>query len=398
MGASLLAVMLVSRITGAFNSSGIDPIPPVQPPMFPQSDATDDDRGVTLRVVSANFSGTRTVMEMIAELQPGVFPDAIAIVIPFDGIRPGTINGLSAGEDVVLPVGRPATVIFAPLAGASPALALDIRALEVRLQDGTSRRLPGNWTLNVTAPPNLAQELRTEPLSSATRAEASGVTIALVRAARSTTETLVTLSILGISGPGLSQPTIALNGSRFEGALVTSDPANQLYTYTFAATPWQAPVTLRFDQLLAPPEPGVAGYVDVSLDRVLERQGIQGKFGEEAPVARGDQSAAGPGLEVFLIAFARTSADSGVDVVAFEVASTYTDASGFRAELADGSSLRLVASRSSYNINPAGGVAAGRTRLMFAFDSLEALRQPIRLTFGQPSKILSGPWELLLSP
>ncbi|MBK9342898.1 MAG: hypothetical protein IPN07_07625 [Dehalococcoidia bacterium] len=74
----------------------------------------------------------------------------------------------------------------------------------VDVDDGRgTRRIAGDWVLELKPPADLTKALRVETLSPGAVAAAQGITVRPLSATRSTTETLVTVALEG--PPGIEQ-------------------------------------------------------------------------------------------------------------------------------------------------------------------------------------------------
>ena len=330
----------------------------VSPPAVPQK-AAASDAGYTVRVLSADFSGTESILELQID-GPGDPSLNDSVTIPAAAFARGSIGAVGP-EGLTVALGKRGLVRMRPHQ-TTGAPNLSISQMVRRDADGSARTIEGKWDLPLDLGGKAADLLWVDELRPGPTVSDGGVTIRPVRLLRSRSETLVTVELTGPAGiTQLALPFTSSGGARVYGARVTQD-IDGLTTFAFPPTERGTPFQFEMGDLIAQPEPGSGGYVDLALGEIIRERGLTGAFKEQAPVeARQLRGTPGSVLTVRTIYFARLSDDvPASNVLNLTVDGTYDDPAGFSLQLASGETLILAGSGSGYSRGPTGDTTRGR--------------------------------------
>lgn len=392
---TVLAVSIVLAFSGEGRQGGS------APPLTSPQDVTAESGGITLAVSGAEFSGTATFVELAARVAGADSNRVTRVSIPAKAFVSGNMAPADLTASILLIANGPATIQrLRPVSAVGP-VKMVVSFVDVDDGQGT-RRIAGDWVLELKPPADLAGALRVETLSPGDPAEAQGVTVRPLSATRSTTETLVTVALEG--PPGIEQlalPSLvgaSVNGGSVFGPRIAGG-AGEPVTFSFPPTDFGTPLEIQFTEFVASPAPGgsAARWVDVRLDYVLSRQGVTGKRGERAAVDSGDIAAASGGdpLNVTGLWFS----DPSVRQIAFTMTGYFPAADGFSLTLADGTTVPPSGSGTETGTSPTGDIGQGASSFVsFAFSDFDQLLGTVRLTFGEPGSILRDRWKVGFTP
>ncbi|MBI2766288.1 MAG: hypothetical protein HYX53_10310 [Chloroflexi bacterium] len=392
---SVIAVSVVLALAGDDKQGGS------APPLTSQQDVTAESGGVTLAVSRAEFSGTATFVELAARVAGADASKAVRVKIPAEAFGAGNMAPADRGAGIQLMANGPAAVQrLRPVSSVGP---LKIVLSFVDVDDGQgTRRITGEWVLELKPPADLAKALRVETLAAGAPASSEGVTVRPLSAVRSTTETLVTVALEGPPGiERLALPSlvgVSLQSGPVFGPRISGGPGEPL-TFSFPPTDFGTPLEIQFTEFLASPSPGAepARWVDIRLDSLLVRQGVTGKRGERAAVDASDIVAASGGdpLRVTGLWFA----DPKVTQIAFTMTGYFPAVEGFTLTLADGTTAPLSLSGTETGTSPTGDVGQGASSFVaFRYSDFGKLLGTVRLAFAEPGSILRDRWAVGFTP
>jgi hypothetical protein len=392
---AVLAVSIVLALPGDDRQGGS------APPLTSPQDVTAESGGITLAVSGAEFSGTATFVELAARIA-GADPNKVTRVsIPAKAFVSGNMAPADLTTSIMLIANGPATIQrLRPVSAVGP-VKMVVSFVDVDDGQGT-RRIAGDWVLELKPPADLARALRVETLSPGDPAEAQGVTVRPLSATRSTTETLVTVALEG--PPGIEQLALpSLVGASVDGGPVfgprIAGGAGEPVTFSFPPTDFGTPLEIQFTEFIASPAGGgsSARWVDIRLDSVLSRQGVTGKRGERAAVDSSDIVAASGGDPLRLTGL--WFSDPSVRQIAFTMTGYFPAADGFTLTLADGTIVPPSGSGTETGTSPTGDIGQGANSFVsFAFSDFDQLLGTVRLTFGEPGSILRDRWKVGFTP
>ncbi|MCC6958794.1 MAG: hypothetical protein IT301_03015 [Dehalococcoidia bacterium] len=389
---AILAVSIVVARPGGSRQGGSTP------PLTSAQDATAESGGVTLSVSSAAFSGTATFVNLTAKVADADPAKATRVSIPAEAFVAGNMAPADLSGRIMLIANAPAAAQrLRPVNATGPAKIV-ISFVDVDSGAGT-RRITGNWALELKTPADLAKALRVEKLSGGAAAVAQGITVRPLSATRSTTETLVTVSLEGPAGveqlalPALIGATAKDGGPVFGARIAGGEGEPQ--TFSFPPTDFGSPLRIQFSEFVAAPAAGNAAtrWADIRLGALLERQGVTGKAGEKAAVDPADIVATSGGEPLLVTGVSFESPT--VNLIAFNVTGLFPDFSGARLTLPNGSVLPPSGSGSQTGSAPTGDTGQGaRSFVTFTFNSFTDLLGTVRLTFSEPGSVISDRWQV----
>jgi hypothetical protein len=364
--------------------------------------ATATDRGVTLSVSEAAFSGTGTYLRLTATFVDGR-TGIIRVIIPGSAVGPYSLALSNPAGEVGLVPGRPETVRFAPVDPGIPP-AVHLTALEIVTGDGKSEVLGGIWELPLNAPSDLRARLRLEPLAGSP-VESNGVTIAVEGATRSSTETLVTVRVTPGSLKHIGIPVMNAGGETHQGGLVAEDEGGALLTFAFPAGGFGAESTIRLGPWVRPGAE-LSGSTEIDIAAVLARHPGATGYENPMPVLAADlrrRAGAAPVPNSIRRGDLCGGSDRpGQNCLVLELDGA-RDLSGeqpkFRATVdakrVVDAEVRLV----GYNTNPAGVVHGGRTEVALWYKSLDELKGVLTLVEeSSAQELVRGEWAIMLNP
>jgi len=398
---AVAAISAVAAVSIALALAGDDRQGGSAPPLTSPQDVTAESGGVTLAVSGAEFSGTATFVELAARVA-GTDPNQVARVrIPAQAFVPGNLAPADLRAGILLTANGSAVVQrLRPVSSAGP-FKMVISFVDVDEGQGT-RRIVGNWVLELKPPADLAKALRVEALSPGAPAVAEGVTVRPLSATRSTTETLVTVALEG--PPGIEQLALpSLVGASFNGGPVfgarIAGGGGEPVTFSFPPTDFGAPLEVQFMEFVVAPAAGdgSARWVDIRLDSLLRRQGVSGNGGEKAAVDASDivATSGNEPLVVTGIGFEGPT----VRLIAFTLAGYFPSADGVTLTLPDGTRLPPAGAGSQTGSSPTGDIGQGASSFVtFKFSDFNQLLGTVRLTFAEPGSILRDRWRVGFTP
>jgi hypothetical protein len=276
---------------------------------------------------------------------------------------------------------------------------LHFSALEIEAGGGPTTRITGEWALKLVTPEGLSAKLATEALRGGQAVEREAIRVVPVRAIRSRNETLVTVQLVGPAGIGhLALPRLVGSTPAVYGARIEGPTPDGLVTFSFPETAFGSSLTVDMEALIVPGGGGVSGYIDIALGDLLARQGNRGDFGSQAAVDRRDILAASPGMpDVTGVWFAGTVGTGRR--VAIVLTGVYDDARAFTLTATDGTSFRLMGSGSETGTTATGAIGGrGKSYVQFEYERIEQLQGAVRLTLGEPSRVITGGWVVNFVP
>lgn len=371
------------------------------PALTSPQDVMAESGGVALAISGAEFSGTATFIELAARVA-GAAPDRVTRVsIPAMGFVSGNMAPADLTASIMLIANGPATIQrLRPVSAVGP-VKMVVSFVDVDDGRGT-RRIAGDWVLELKPPADLTKALRVETLSPGAAAAAQGITVRPLRATRSTTETLVTVALEG--PPGIEQlalPSLvgaSVNGGPVFGPRIAGGPGEPL-TFSFPPTDFAAPLEIQFTEFIASPAAGggAARWVEIRLDSLLARQGVTGKGGEQAAVDASDMVRASDDEPLIVTGIGFPS--PSVKLIAFTLAGYFPGADGATLTIADGSKLPPSGSGSQTGSSPTGDIGQGASSFVtFRFTDFAQLLGTVRLTFAEPGSILHDRWKVGFTP
>ena len=359
---------------------------------------TAESAGILASVAGARFSGTGSFVDLTLDASALRLPPGSALRIPAEALNGGTLFALDPVNGVELRDSRRTIVRLKPLIeGQSPVL--HFTAVDVLEPGVGAKRIQGNWTLTIEAPPDLAAQLLRTELKPGPEVSSQGVTVRPLAGVRSTTEVLVTVEILGPPGIGhLISPHLVGSEPRIYGARVEG-PESSVLTFSFPPPPEGKAFSIEMGPLIAPGEKGESAHVDIALGDLLARQGVKGAFKDKAAIDQRDLIGGSPGApRAFGLQFAATAAGIAANVLNLRLEGSYSDLSAFSLTLSDGSVLAASGMTSYSNVAPTGTLTQSASTVGFDFTNMEQLRGNVRLAIGSPSKVLRGSWLLTFQP
>lgn len=279
---------------------------------------------------------------------------------------------------------------------------LRISSIDLSDADGAPTRIQGPWVLVLKGPKD-ANALRQESLTGLLASEFGGIRVSPIRAVRSSLETLVTVSIEGPPGVGsLAFPELSVpSGEAVHGVRIDGSVDGGLTTFAFPPTQFGSPITLRFDSFIIPGQPGTSGYATVALSSVLPERTESIAPGQRFGINTTDILDDGQhGLRLSGVWFGTSGKrDDPLDLVSFTLLGGVEDARSFRLQLPDGLVLEPIGSGTDYGTTSTGAsVGTPTSYVQFKFPSFVRLRGDVRLTMGNPSVVVNGPWAVSLNP
>ena len=359
-----------------------------------QESSTATGAGVTITLRSAAFSGTATLLSVRVDLadEQGTIT---SLSLPREGLLGGTLPPVGPATGGVLKGTASGELMLrmAPLT-TSQSKTVVISAVDVQSLDGSSRRITGNWVLDVAVPANLPDLIRTEPLQGGVSAPAQGIEVTAIGGLRSSTETLVTVHFKSPAGLAmLGQPTVLDRGRTLFGANVDSSSDGTTATFSFPPTPFGAPVSVTFGAFSLASE---SGSVVIDLARVFADNRISGATGDRGVVSPGAVlSSTRPDVAITSVAFTNTNVKN------FEVylgaPLDPNDPTPVTLFLASGKSIRTSSKGIGYNRDASGAIVGGQTQLIFPAPDPTELRGNVRLDLGAGSQVVNGRWVVTLA-
>jgi hypothetical protein len=361
--------------------------------------AVATSQGVTIRAKSAGFSGSATVVELEVDVSAATaltFEPLVAS-IPQTGIQTnGTLAPLSDSRVSLRTSGRGVGYLrFTEVVRPGDALEVVVTAIDFYDAAGRSVRIAGEWRIPLDSPRNLTRALRTEELEAAGPATDGGITVTVLGALRSSSETLVTFSIEPAGALHVGQPILEAGGKPLRGEQVESREDGTVVTYSFPATPFGQTVRLSVGPFSIRQQGGSAQRVSFDLGGVISRNALAA-FGQTAAVEPVDIVEGAPGAitEVDLAG----SAAGRVDVLGVTVKGNWDKAPETVLLLSNGEQLKVAGDSSWYRVDGTGTVTEGATRFQFPFDNLSSLAGAATLIVVPEDQLARGNWTIELSP
>jgi hypothetical protein len=310
-------------------------------------------------------------------------------------------------DGVRIPVERATVVRFHPLRPMQhPEIVVQSLTL---VGDERTFAVEGTWHLQLATPANLAESLQLEHLAGGTSNQA-GISISVVSAVRSTTETRVTVLIdSALPVDVLALPTLLDDGRLLTGGPVEESPDGSRITYRFPRTEFGSDVSLRFGSFVRDEE-AEAGTVSIDLASAIVRDSVAPGRGHwtdgpwiEVRQSEADQISGGLELVPFAAVLdARITPIQGRQHalrVAFH-GRLDGGATDFIASGADGTQLPYGAKSHGYSRDVAGVLTSPHTEIWLGYDTMDQIDGTITVTFlgGSEARTIEGPWEILLAP
>ena len=228
--ASLAAILLLSGFAAAvvIRSFG-SPALPSAPLQIPQG-VSASSVGIDVSISSAEFSGTGTLLRVTVSASEGSsvpVDQTQRVTVPRDGFAAGSLTPWGATADGITLSGKgsqPSLVRLSPVRpGESPQVHFQL--VDLWSADGVRTRITGDWQMVLKTPDNLVELLRTEQFGRLGSAEANGLTVVVEGAARSTSETTVSVRLIRSGQPAaidlLAQPELDVDGRRVAGTVAS---------------------------------------------------------------------------------------------------------------------------------------------------------------------------------
>jgi hypothetical protein len=365
-----------------------------------QQSAQATDQGVTLAVDGATFSGTSAYLSMSADTSAfeGA-TDITAVAIPADGFK---------GGGLALPPTVPAVEVRKPSEPAGPIRltpmtatgepTIYVTALNLTSAAKGTVRVNGNWVLTLVGPPDRTRALRVQDLAASGSSTADGISLTVLSARRSTSETIVTVQASSSeSFAALDQAVLLVGQETLHGRISSSDEQGHRVELVFPATAFDSPALLKWSPF-AIPGSGAARSVSVDIGGAMQRQGMSAKFGEKGAITPDDVTdLSSEGISIRSFDFARTSAGAPADILALSVAGNWTNPEPATLVTAGGESLELLGTSDNHPRDAAGNVSEGITRLMFKFDSPAQVAGQLTLTLPSPDEVVAEDLEVSLT-
>lgn len=384
------AVLLVNA-----SGSGV----PRQPAPDVPYQVSSESEGITITVDAASFSGLATlVAARIASA--GDRQGVLSARVPEEAFLPGSLVPLSSVGGVPLPVGASSSSVswrLSPVSSPGP-IHIAFNAVDLTVRDQGTVRVKGQWSFELPPPPDLAGRLRVEPLRASGPVDQAGITSVVEAAQRSTTETLVSLSIVSDQPVAhLGQPRLFVDGQALLGTVRATAPDGSRLLLSFPATPFGKPSRLELGPFVLQ-DAQQAGTVTLDLRSAMARQGIVATPGASGVVddfldviSRSD---AAPRLLSFEFA---TSARAGSDLatVGVTLQGNYDDIGSVTAFAGD-TELRIDWGESAYRKDPNGVVGEGTTRIFFQLPS--GPPDHLVIVANGKASVARGEWVFTLVP
>lgn len=399
-GAAVLAAAAAATATAALR--GGDGEPRKLADEFPYAqEAAATAGGITLRLTSADFSGTATLVRLEAEasgLAEGGRAPA-ALVIARGGVR-GDFAALTASAGGALTGGKAAPLILrlSPVTDARERV-LEVAQVDLYAADGTAWSVTGPWRLTVRPPGDIDRLLRVEPLEAAAVRGPAGVQVQVVSAARSTTEVEVVVAFSGGAVP-LDVPVLRRpDGATFPGAALERLGDGP---FRFIFPPVDGPVTLVFGHMALPAPAGAPAHeTAVDLGAVIAANGLAGRPGESAVIGPAAVRAVRGAFVPLRLWFdlgpgGKTRAQLELSGAA-EPAPGEPGPVGWVA-LPGGKLLPVNAWGVGYQRDGTGAVVGAVTTLAIDVDDVSELMGTVAVSLGAPAETAAGPWEVELGP
>ncbi|WBL37014.1 hypothetical protein O0235_05460 [Tepidiforma flava] len=357
--------------------------------------------GITLRLTSADFSGTATLVRLEAEasgLAEGGRAPA-ALVIARGGVR-GDFAALTASAGGALTGGKaaPLTLRLSPVTDARERV-LEVAQVDLYAADGTAWSVTGPWRLTVRPPGDIDRLLPVEPLEAAAVRGPAGVQVQVVSAARSTTEVEVVVAFSGGAVP-LDVPVLRRpDGTAFPGAALERLGDGP---FRFIFPPVDGPVTLVFGHMALPAPAGAPAHeTAVDLGAVIAANGLAGRPGESAVIGPAAVRAVRGAFVPLRLWFdlgpgGKTRAQLELSGAA-EPAPGEPGPVGWVA-LPGGKLLPVNAWGVGYQRDGTGAVVGAVTTLAIDVDDVSELMGTVAVSLGAPAETAAGPWEVELGP
>lgn len=399
MGAAGLGFLAFALVISAQGSNQRAPQP--FPATSPVEDIHSSSSGLRVVADGAGFSGLATIVSLHVVAEPGSELVGLAgAAVPEDAFTSESLPPTAGLLALPLPVGEPrghVTWRLAPVSEPGPAV-VEFGFIDVTLPEGGTRRIAGNWRLEVPTPADLAQRLQVETLVPNESKSDGGVTVRVEGAQRSASETLVTVAIGSDEVvTQLGQPHLRVNGERLEGAIVRTGDDGKVLQMAFPATPAGEPVVLVMGPFAQVPS-GESGTVTVNLALSMARQGLTGALGQSGVVDRltdiSARSATAP--EVLSYEFRRASrVGEDAHAIAFTLVGNYTDLEAVFA-LTDAGPLPIDLMESSHRRDANGVLTEGTTRVSFRLPA--EIPETVVLGTDGRMEIIRGDWSIELVP
>jgi len=238
-----------------------------------------------ITVDAASFSGLATLVAARIESTGGRV-GVLSGRVPEDAFLGGSLHPVSSVGGLPLPVSPERSAVSWRLSPASSSGRIQIRfnAVDLTVRDQGTIRVAGDWAFDLTAPSDLAARLRLEPLRPSDRTEQEGIIVAVEAAQRSTTETLVSVSVKSPRPvTELGQPRIIVDGKVLTGAVAASTPDGSGLLLSFPATPFGKPARLEVGPFVTG-EAADTGSATLQLRTAMARQELRGDPGETGAV------------------------------------------------------------------------------------------------------------------
>ncbi|GAB4332210.1 MAG: hypothetical protein Kow0010_17950 [Dehalococcoidia bacterium] len=415
VGAAIVVALLVAGViaVGTRRESGGSP-----PQLDVPQKASASDQGITLTVRAAAFSGTETFVEVFTDLSGIAEADrerVLAIGVPQPYFSRGNIH--PAGDVGATPLRPDGSSIlhFGPIPPTGP-VTIRISGIELYFAGDQKTSIPGDWTLSLEVPANRAELLRVEELAASSPASDGGVTVSVIGAVRSRTETRVTVEIDGPPGVAvLGQPAIISEGQRLLGIEVGRGEGGRVVTFSFPETAFGTDATIIFDAFVAEAEGAGFAWVDVDVGSALLRSGIaEPVYRAVAEMRPADvRAVAGWDPQEILVRQVEFGGNTEVtdpadlpgappNIVLFQVSGQYNLTPGgspFAIRYTDGSVVEAVGSGENFLRDASGAVVEAVTTVTFLFDSPEQLYGVVRIMNKTDARqLIRGEWAVALQP
>lgn len=360
---------------------------------------TSTASGIQLDLESAQFSGSATMLALGVSVARSPATPIREIVILRDAFGGGALQPLADPAGHATGDGSADFVLrMNPVSGPGD-VSLQISKVELVLADGSDRMISGEWKLAVSVPSDVSQHLGAQGLTSGSSASAQGVAASVASAIRSETETLVTVDVQGADGvQSLGVPTLTSGGSQYQGRLLSS-PGGKTLTYQFPPTLMGATATLTLSGAVVPESATGGRFVDVDLQRAMQRDGLSGRAGDDGPLSPSDVvSTNAPTLTPTELAFREGSTGLGVTLT-LGSALTPGQFGGGRPTLtlADGSAVEAEGVTTSFNHDATGAIVSGQSAVFFPV-SPSKITGVVRVSVGSEFHVLPGSWTIQLTP
>ena len=360
--------------------------------------------GITLRALSATFSGTETVLNFRATDEAG---NLIDLVVPDgaftgDGFRPIPPQGFQRFDDgsfivELPPVIHPGSVV--------------VEFGEVRVHEGRDR-VAGRWTLPLVGPSEteFGDVMRVEELQVGT-VDVEGEKVTLT-GRRSTSRTIIEYDP-PLTLRELALPTITVDGKTLLSLGSRTGPST--VGVAFPGTAFGRPVTVFLGPFATPGEPPDAMVLAVgdALDDAAKgtdvaltaSQVISGPSGlvlavnsheEDLGMSIGRSSDPRPSGRVDVLEFTLRGNWHPTDPIVTET-TILADPKTTTPALYDahGRQLFRIHAVINYSKDWKGNIGEGQTRVAFWLqDDIDVARMTVVL--GPPSRVLNGPWSVTL--